>query len=235
MIRNDLKFGLLLLFLALSGAAPAEERPIVVELFTAEGCSACPPADRLLGELAQRPDILALAFHVDYWDHLGWKDPFSFHDATLRQRRYAGRLNLSNVYTPQMVVEGATDAVGSDRAEVGAALGSPRQGPPIRLRAADGKLQIGLAAQAGAPSADVFLVAYRSAAETKVLRGENAGRMLKEYAIVRALRLVGRWKGKAADFSVDLSSLPADADMAAVLIQSADQGPMIGAANVTLR
>ena len=103
--------------------AQAGERPIVVELFTSEGCSSCPPADKLLAELANRPDILALSFHVDYWDRLGWKDPYSSHQATERQNRYATLLDLASVYTPQIVVDGKWQAVGSDRADIEQALG----------------------------------------------------------------------------------------------------------------
>src|SRR6516162_11255938 len=112
-----------LLCLALGTAtAEAGERPIMVELFTSEGCSSCPPADALLTELAGRPDVLALSFHVDYWDRLGWKDPFSSPAATERQQRYAELLRLATVYTPQMVVDGKWQAVGSDHAEVKRAL-----------------------------------------------------------------------------------------------------------------
>src|SRR4029077_8063764 len=107
------KIGLLSALLGLSlGVAPlhAGERPIVVELFTSEGCSSCPPADALLAELAGRPDVLALSFHVDYWDRLGWKDPFSSREATERQNRYATLLDLATVYTPQIVIDGRWEA-----------------------------------------------------------------------------------------------------------------------------
>src|ERR1700726_1026943 len=124
------KIGLLSALLGLAlGIAPlhAGERPIVVELFTSEGCSSCPPADALLAELAGRPDVLALSFHVDYWDRLGWRDPFSSPDATRRQHGYAELLGLSTVYTPQIVVDGRWQAVGSDRADVERALGAAQR------------------------------------------------------------------------------------------------------------
>src|SRR6516165_3499017 len=109
--------------------APAEavERPVVVELFTSEGCSSCPPADALLAELATRSDLLALSFHVDYWDRLGWKDPFSSAMATRRQDRYARLLGLDAVYTPQVVVDGHWQTVGSDREAVAQAVAQARR------------------------------------------------------------------------------------------------------------
>src|ERR1700730_15285394 len=119
------KIGLVSALLGLSlGVAPlhAGERPIVVELSTPRGCSSCPPADALLAELAGRPEVLALSFHVDYWDRLGWKDPFSSAAATERQQRYAERLGLATVDTPQIVVDGRWQAVGSNRAEVERAI-----------------------------------------------------------------------------------------------------------------
>ena len=224
--------------LALVLAAPlahADPRPAVVELFTSQGCSSCPPADALLGELARRPDVIALAFHVDYWDRLGWADPFASPAATARQRDYARALALPTVYTPQMVVDGATDVVGSDRAAVVAALAGRRDGVAVHVARADGRLTVAIgAADAGAP-AEVTVIAYSRQAETKVARGENAGRTLTEFAIVRAVRPLGLWDGAAKVFAVDLSSLPDSATMAAVLVQGAGQGPVIGAAAAALR
>src|SRR5215471_14897971 len=105
MNKARLLFGAVCLTLA-AASAGAVERPIVVELFTSEGCSSCPPADALLAELASRPEVLALSFHVDYWNRLGWKDPFSSAAATERQQRYASVLGLATVYTPQIVIDG---------------------------------------------------------------------------------------------------------------------------------
>jgi len=221
-------------FLLLGGAASAEPMPVVVELFTSQGCSSCPPADRLLGELAGRPDVIALAYHIDYWDRLGWKDPFSLPTATARQQAYARAMALRTVYTPQMVVDGVTDVVGSDRPAVLAALEGKRDGLPIHLSRANGRLVIELGARTGGVPGEITVVAYGGEAETKVGRGENAGRTLKEYSIVRTVTSLGRWDGAAKAVSLDLASMPESATMAAVLVQDAGQGRMVGAATIPL-
>jgi len=219
----------------IGGLARAYSRPAVVELFTSQGCSSCPPADAFLGELTRRGDVIALAYHVDYWDNLGWKDPFASAGATERQRRYGRALGLSGIYTPQIVVDGVTDAIGSDRRAVLAALAGRREGPEVRLTPSAGSLQIAVAAQKGAPAAEVTLVAYAEEAETKVKRGENAGRSLKEYSIVRGVYPLGRWTGDAATFTVDLATVAGDATAAAVLVQTAGPGEIVGAAAARIR
>ena len=145
---------LVALAMLVSSASPldAAERPIVVELFTSEGCSSCPPADALLAELASRPDVLALSFHVDYWDRLGWKDPFSSAAATDRQRNYANLLRTGTVYTPQIVVDGRWQAVGSDRDEVEQAIGSAHRSEamlPVALAFEQGRARITIGAGNG--------------------------------------------------------------------------------------
>ena len=122
--------------------AGAETRPVVLELFTSEGCSSCPPAELIVNELAQRPNVLPLSFHVDYWDDLGWRDRYSLASATERQRVYAQTLRRSSVYTPQAVIDGSRDVVGSQRAAVMDAVSGHRDGVAISVSATGGTIQI---------------------------------------------------------------------------------------------
>src|ERR1700741_4754922 len=176
------KPGLLLALTCFGLAIPPSlgaERPPLLELFTSDGCSSCPPADALLAELAGRPDVLALSFHVDYWDRLGWKDPFSSPDATRRQHGYAELLGLATVYTPQMVVDGRWQAVGSDRSEGEQALGSARRnrdGVPVALVLDHGRAQITLGPGGGDGSAgNLLLIGFDRRHVTAVSHGENGG------------------------------------------------------------
>jgi len=228
----------------LSGAvlAHAQSRPAVVELFTSQGCSSCPPADTYIGELAQRRDVLALSFHVDYWDDQGWRDRFGLPEAVQRQREYAKILRLPSVYTPQVVIDGRDNFVGNDRASIGRALTGTRSGVAVALSVHDGDVLVDLgeqqpdwaAQQKGAPS-DVLLVAYLRTAVSPIGRGENAGRTLKEFNIVRGVRSLGRWSGQKQQYRSRVDSFPPDATDVAVLVQPVRQAPIIGAATIALR
>lgn len=215
-----------------SPAAPmaaAVKAPIVVELFTSQGCSSCPPADALLGELAKRDDVLPLAFHIDYWDRLGWKDPFSLPEATARQRAYARSLGNGNVYTPQMVVNGAHDVVGSDRAKVARAIAEAAKATvPLELRVVTQSLSV--AVGAGMGSGQLWLVSFDPKHETQVRAGENAGRKLVNVNIVRKVEPLGAWNGAAQAFEYPL---PVTGSNAAVLLQASD-GRILGAAAIRL-
>ena len=213
----------------------AEQRPAVVELFTSEGCSSCPPAEAYVGELAQRPDVLALSFHVDYWDDLGWRDRFDIPDATPRQRGYATALNRSSVYTPQIVIDGQKEFVGSDRQKIGKALSETRSGIALTIDVHDGVLHIDLAAAPGISPSEVLLVAYLRSAISAIGRGENSGRTLTEYNIVRAVHSLGSYTGEEKQLAADLASLPKDASDVAVLVQVLRQGPVIAAGSRSLR
>ena len=173
--------------LAAGLASPRRSRaagnPVVLELFTSQGCSSCPPADAFLGELARRPDVIALAWHVDYWNNLGWRDPFANRQWTERQRRYANYLR-EEVYTPAMVVNGSALVVGSDRRAVAQAMEqarSPTANVTLRRTASGLEAEvIGLTATANA-----VLAFYDPEHATAVGAGENTGRHLKEYRVVR--------------------------------------------------
>jgi hypothetical protein len=166
-------------------AAPlrAGAGPTTVELFTSQGCSSCPPADRLLTRLAARPDLLVLSWHVDYWDRLGWKDPYSLAEATARQRDYGQRMRLRTIYTPQIVIDGRREMVGSDERAVNAALSAAKPAPEAAL--ALDKLAEGLRVRAVANDAvRLRRVDFLPRAATRVLRGENSGRDLAHVNIV---------------------------------------------------
>jgi hypothetical protein len=212
---------------AVAGGARAASSPVLVELFTSQGCSSCPPADAYLKELAREPGILALAYHVDYWDDLGWRDPFSSVAATARQRAYARLMALSSIYTPQMVVNGRFEAVGSDRDRVAAAIAKAAAiAPvaPVALTAADDTLITEIAAGTG--EGRVWGVVYDLRHETDVRRGENAGRTLTNVNIVRSIDALGTWSGAALTISHDL---PQPGSGAAVFVQ-ASNGAILGAA-----
>jgi len=219
--------------LCATAQADAPSRPLVIELFTAQGCSSCPPADALLGKLSARPDVLALAFHVDYWDGLGWRDRFALHQCVERQNAYAHNFHRASVYTPQFVIDGRSDSV--DSAGLEQALRGPRDGVPVALAVRAGQIVIELGERSGVPASEVVLVAFLRHAVSSVGRGENAGRSLEEFNIVRAMRTLGTWKGSPQNFQVQVSSLPADATDVAVLVQPRGQAPIIGAAAQSLR
>jgi hypothetical protein len=211
----------------------AQEAPVVVELFTSQGCSSCPPADAFLTDLAhQRGDVLPLAFHVTYWDYLGWKDPYAFDAATARQRDYARHLDDDGVYTPQMVVDGTTSFVGSNRSDgLKAIAGAARKTVPLSVARNGGALLVtvgtGVGDGAGAGKAQVLLVGFDPAHQTPVGRGENGGRTLLESNIVRSLTSIGSWNGSA----LTVHATPTTGETFAVLLQAED-GRIIGVARL---
>jgi hypothetical protein len=225
MIRASL--GLLCLVLGCASAT-AGERPIVAELFTSEGCSSCPPADALLAELATRPDVLGLSWHVDYWDRLGWKDPFSSAAATRRQERYARLLDLDTVYTPQIVIDGHWQAVGSDRGAVDRALAAAAADPAVPMRLAIDRdvARVMLGPGPNGMPAAVLLAGFDRRHVDRVGGGENDGRILTHVDVVRGLTEIGRFTGAA---SVVEAPLPWHADRVAAILQ-ADDGRIIGLA-----
>ena len=212
--------------------ADAPSRPLVVELFTAQGCSSCPPADAYLGQLSERPDVVALAFHVDYWDSSGWRDRFELRQGVERQNVYARNFHRASVFTPQFVIDGRKDAMNTS--SIVQALQEPRDAVPVTLAVREGQVVVDVGEKQGAHPCDVLLVSYLRHAESKPGRGENAGKTLDEYNIVRSIRNLGEWKGATANYKVSVSSLPSDATDVAVLVQSKGTGPIVGAAAKSL-
>ena len=209
--------------------------PVVVELYTSQGCSSCPPADALLGVLSQMPNVLALAFHVDYWDSIGWRDHFALPIARERQRRYVETLGLSSAFTPQVVVDGRSSFVGSDKPRILAAMADPLITIPILIDVARGELIVTVPERPDQERYDVNLIAYLPEAATSVGRGENSGRTLREFNIVRQFRTLGVWNGQQSVFRAAVNSFPADATRVAVLLQRNQQGPIVGSAMALLR
>jgi hypothetical protein len=205
----------------------AVDRPVVVELFTSQGCSSCPPADALVATLARtRPDVLALTFHVTYWNNLGWHDPFSFAGATDRQRHYVALAVSPQIYTPAMVVDGRWDVIGSDGPAVAAALAqaaaTARNAAPVAVTRAGNTLTISIGPGTGRGA--VVLIGYDRQHQTQIARGENGGRTLTEANIVRSMRVAGSWTGGAVQFT---AAMP-DGETAAVIVQAED-GSVLGA------
>jgi hypothetical protein len=208
--------------------ADEASRPLVIELFTAQGCSSCPPADAYLGQLSQRPEVLALAFHVDYWDSSGWRDRFELRQSVDRQNAYVRNFHRPSAFTPQFVIDGRKDAV--DTSTIVQALQEPRVAVPVTLAVDAAQVVVDVGEKQGEHPSDVVLVTYLRHADTSVRRGENSGKSLEEFNIVRSIRTLGEWKGAAANYKVSLSSLPSDATDVAVLVQAHGEGPIVGAA-----
>lgn len=223
------------LALAPARAEPVQQKRVVVELFTSQGCSSCPPADAYLRELAKRSDLLVLSLHVDYWNYIGWKDPFSSRQMTDRQAAYKKAFALRFVYTPQMVVDGRAEVVGSrtDLAERLLADAKQRDRVPIsisRYREGVATVRIAPASFSGDP-AIVWLVFYDDEHATSIERGENEGRTIVNANVVRIWRKLGTWKGEEAEYRVAASEHgAAERDNCAIILQRGENGPILGAA-----
>jgi hypothetical protein len=218
----------LVALLVSTAASAAETRPVVVELFTSQGCSSCPPADKLLGELAKRRDVIALGFHITYWDGAAWRDPFSHPASTERQTAYDKRLTGGQIYTPQMVIDGTVDAIGSDRDAVLAAIGAakPETLAPVIFAGDRRSVVIGPGTLTGAGKGQVLLVRFVRSRTTHVAGGENADRTALDNNAVEVLAPLGAWDGTAVNFPIEP---PGEGQGVAVLVQAPD-GKILGAA-----
>jgi hypothetical protein len=207
-------------------ALPAQARPVVVELFTSEACSSCPPAEALLAELKQDPNILALAFHVTYWNGPAWTDQYSLPDATGRQSFYAGVQHSQDVYTPEAVVDGMSGMVGSNRAAVTSAIqaAAAAQPPAVPVRISGGAM-VTISIGAGSGEGTIWLFGFDGAHTSQIGGGENGGATLKEVNVVRSITSLGGWTGAGMTYTIPKPA----GEHVAVLLQQAD-GVVLGAA-----
>ncbi|MBN8981122.1 MAG: DUF1223 domain-containing protein [Rhizobiales bacterium] len=227
---------------AIAAVTPSYADPrAVVELFTSQGCSSCPPADRVLGELAKDPTVIALSLPVDYWDYLGWKDTLADSRFSARQKAYSSVRGDRDVYTPQAVVNGSVHVLGSDRAGIEAAATATKNfgvmTVPVTMNKSGKQIDVAVAAANG-KSGEVWICAVSKQVSITINRGENRGHQITYHNVVRSVLKVGDWNGKAGSWSVPLENIARDGvDAAAVYVQDGSRdrpGPMLGAAFTTL-
>lgn len=217
---------------ASAGEAQGEHaKPVLIELFTSQGCASCPKANAFLGKLGHEDSMIALTYAVGYWDYLGWKDQFAKPEFADRQKAYAARFKKS-VYTPQMVIDGAAHASGLKAGEVRTLIGANPMpgGAKIEAKRRDGKLRIGLFGAAPTAPADVWLAQYEPGPiYVEVKGGENAGTRIPHYNLVKQIVRLGAWTGAPAHYAVDC------APACAVIVQETEGGRVLAARNVGQR
>ncbi|MEL6643957.1 MAG: DUF1223 domain-containing protein [Pseudomonadota bacterium] len=219
--------------LMMAGVAQAQDRLVVVELFTSQGCSSCPPADALLGELAARDDVLPLALHVDYWDYIGWKDDFADPAHTTRQKAYARVKGDRTIYTPQMIVGGTDHVIGYKPMKLAMTIekhADTAEAVDVTVTRNGNRIRVIAQPQGNVDGpAMIHLVAYRPESTVDIRRGENRGRTLTYHNVVTQMVDLGAWDGRGRHtVSADV---PGDGPYA-VLIQRTGHGPILGAARV---
>lgn len=252
MVRSVLLAALLVLGwltpAAAQSASPAGLKPMmVVELFTSQGCNSCPPADALLLDLMKLQDkenLIVLGYHVDYWDYLGWADTFAKPIATQRQKGYMRPLRMQSVFTPQIVVGGRMQAIGSDREAVDRAIMQARSALPgggARV-AFDFRDNGETFLKVEAPQepvrfdgADVWLVLFASPMTVAITRGENAGQTIAYGNVVRNVIHLAKWDGLTTTFKLPSGNFAGDAAYCAAIVQMPNQGPILGAARIAMK
>jgi hypothetical protein len=216
-------------------AAAGAKRPVVVELYTSQGCSSCPPADALLGQLAQRKDVLAMSLPITYWDMLGWKDTLASDANTRRQKAYAAAMGRGGIYTPQMIVDGVNDVVGSRepavQSAVDARLGDMRA-IAVALSASPQEIHISVGpGNDRGEDATIWLFHILSHATVAIHAGENEGHSITYRNIVRDVKAVGVWKGQAVSLDLPRQEITSTQhDSIAVVVQQGGYGRVVGAA-----
>jgi hypothetical protein len=230
--------------LIVSHAAARAEPRAVLELFTSQGCSSCPPADKLLGEFAKDPKVVAISLPIDIWDYLGWKDTLALPGHSVRQRAYAKMRGDREVYTPQIVVNGSMHVLGSDHDAIERMIAQTDRNPlvmslPVLLSAGDGDLTVTVkAAHNENVDAEVWLCPVARAIAVSIGRGENRGHTLTYHNVVRGWRKLGEWSGADSTWRVPIADIRnGDVDAAAVLVQEGTRdkpGIILGAGFVPL-
>lgn len=229
---NSLVRGIAALACATAFSASASAgNSVVVELYTSQGCSSCPPADEVLKQVMHRPNVIALSLNVDYWDYLGWKDDLALPGNTTRQRKYAKMMRSRHVYTPQLMVDGKIDVIGSRRSQVNSAIESfanDKDMARIETRVEGNEVSIAVSPESSeARDATVWLVGFDSSIVKDVGGGENRGRSIEYSNVVREWREVGRWDGKSP-LKIK-AARPAGKDGLVVIVQEGEVGAILGA------
>jgi hypothetical protein len=216
-------------------AFAAVKRPVIVELFTSQGCSSCPPADAYFKTLKEQPDVLALSYHVDYWDYLGWRDTLGSSEFSQRQYDYAKSRGDKNVYTPQMIINGGKHFVGSQRDQVSSAIASARAENAtdwVDMEMSDNATDVTIAIPAGKPmkEATLWLLAFAHSISVEIKKGENAGSTVEYHNVVRKMVPAGMWHGEAAKIMLPKGSVvPEGCKGWVALLQEGKVGRVIGA------
>ncbi len=244
-LRSILAGLLIAVFHQTAWAKPAETahkspppRPVLLELFTSQGCSDCPPADRLVAELANRDDVIALSLPITYWDILGWKDTFATEANTRRQKSYAQIMNRSGVYTPQMIIDGRIDVIGNQRDRVMDAVAmrtgaaSREFSVPILVRRVSSRIEIAIpkTAHRRKDSGTLWVMRTLAKGSVSVGEGENRNRKLTYTNVVRDLERAGEWNGQAMKVDLPVNIAKLKYDSVVVILQARDYGPVLGAA-----
>lgn len=220
-----------LLYLLQLSAAAAGGAPVVVELFTSQGCSSCPAADRILADLTERDDVIALALHVDYWDYIGWKDEFASPANTKRQRAYARAGDRRMVYTPQMIFNGGAHVEGANGMKISRAIDASRSGnaPEVQISRRGDSLRVRVAPARLDQPVTVQLVRFDPRRTVEILRGENRGKKLTYTNVVTEWRPLTKWDGRRP---LDISTDVKGREGIAVLLQYPGPGGIVSAAQL---
>jgi hypothetical protein len=230
--------GVLLCAIVAAAAQPLDgkgKRPLVVELYTSQGCSSCPPADALLGQLSTRKDLLALSLPVTYWDMLGWRDTLGSEANTKRQKAYARELGRGGVYTPQMIIDGVSDVIGGKEQAVQSAISARMADMPalpvdVSVDRQQVHIAVGTSGERNARDATIWMFGILPQATVSIGDGENGGHTITYHNVVRQIRAVGTWKGQPVSLTVSRAGPPHD--IIAVLVQQGGYGRVLGAAVV---